>query len=222
MELPPEVRNIVYEYALTSDRRLVYDCGGLHKAVGQHCCARKLRDGHIRATAPSFVAKNSKGAIEFNQLKYVSRKVREETKGLELKYNRIRFNLYRGRDPMPTFWHFVTCLSPSKLQWLRFVDIHQHLLDEPVENYIQIAEWCRRHPRATVRYISVWLPPPRQMRDEVAWERHEAPKLIRNSVFDFLWDMRRGRKSSQVLKKTRNEDAYLVNTIEGLGVIFIQ
>jgi hypothetical protein len=114
LRLPAELRNRIYEYALTAKGDLMYMFWGTdHKSI--------ICDSAHDADSSRPV---SVGATEFNQLKYVCLKLYAETAALELRLNTLNIH---GQYHLPVtrpaygFSCFVQQLSPSKHAWLAHV-----------------------------------------------------------------------------------------------------
>jgi hypothetical protein len=82
--LPAEIRNEIYSIVLSTSRPLVVwvDPAGVSRICIRHsrACAKFAYGFQLHSTCSE---------IEFNQLKYVSRMLYNETRGLERRYNWI-------------------------------------------------------------------------------------------------------------------------------------
>jgi hypothetical protein len=82
--LPAEIRNEIYSFVLSTHSPLIYwvDPVGVSRICARHSRAR------ARLTY-QFSLHGSGSALDFNQLKYVSRMLYKETRGLERCYNEV-------------------------------------------------------------------------------------------------------------------------------------
>jgi hypothetical protein len=99
LELPGEIVNTIYEYSLTTHKPLT----------------RLQQDHSPQATyiPPAF-----------NQLKHVCRKLREDTAGLELRFNRINVHVAYDYTSIGTYiWSFKSQLTPREFMNVHRVDI---------------------------------------------------------------------------------------------------
>jgi hypothetical protein len=82
--LPPEIRNEIYSIVLSTHSPLIYwvDPVGVSRICTRH--------SHARARLIyQFSLHGSGSTLDFNQLKYVSRMLYKETRGLERCYNEV-------------------------------------------------------------------------------------------------------------------------------------
>ena len=95
LQLPGELRNKIYEYALTEER-------GLVAYANSPCVLRTFRRGPDR---------------ESNQLKYVCHQLYAETRDLALRYNRLTFCGPGPWGGLGTLYDYLFhCTSPSHLK----------------------------------------------------------------------------------------------------------
>lgn len=111
---------------------------------------------------------------EFNQIKYVCRQLYHETKGIELRCNKICFHqkYFHSQAPAPIFSKFTSSIAPRKISWLTHIVIAtesystgqmiKHGINkmlEPADNIMRMADFCRSNPHVTVDYIAgcLWL-----------------------------------------------------------------
>jgi hypothetical protein len=150
LQLPGELRNHIYELALTANGFLRY-----HSRLEKPCFVDVPSDRN--ATTPS------KGLPEFNQLKYVCLQIYSETACLELKLNRIVFRSASSRTvdmPAYRFGRFLDECTPPKQTWLKRVTLQlcssgdwREEGFEPRDRYMRIAKFCSENPKTTVDYI---------------------------------------------------------------------
>lgn len=158
LNLPPELRNIIIEHALTSSTRaLQFNASSKQKPIFED--------------APTH---------EFNQLKYVCKQLYTETAGLEIKYNALRFELPEddayalariqnyidsGFDKdlfahirTTSFPPFLYTCAPSRLPWLREVIITirkpaRYSLSQPtVDRLLSLTRFARDNPWVKITY----------------------------------------------------------------------
>jgi hypothetical protein len=94
LQLPGELRNRIYEYALTSDdAQLLYreDAPPIIPDVPLLHCEQQILSHISSKPTASFGLYEWPCTKGFNQLKYTNRQVRKETKGLEVRYNGLLF-----------------------------------------------------------------------------------------------------------------------------------
>lgn len=154
LHLPPELRNKIYELVLTSDTTL-----------------------HLQTVATEYKRRGALYALsypnglllepaEFNQLKYVNKKLYSEVAHLELRFNEIAVIADpRSGIPGPAAlflgWHAT--LSSSKQAWIRKVtleyqegafapDSNRPFRAEPARTFHTLACICRANTHMTVRY----------------------------------------------------------------------
>jgi hypothetical protein len=142
--LPGELRNRVYEYALTTDKTLRF--------IGENSGEKpKLLEPDSRHTNG-----------EYNQLKYTCRKLYQETAGLEAKFNKIEIvsRRFPKAEPARLFRIFLTTSAPEKAAWFTNVTMKsshcghdKNKLLEPASDLLPIADFCRRNPHVNIRYI---------------------------------------------------------------------
>ncbi|KAL1597142.1 hypothetical protein SLS60_008724 [Paraconiothyrium brasiliense] len=157
---PAEIRNAIYKYVLTSDKPLTCVMPprayvkGQPKIVRSEHCTMKLEKA---AAHPSF-----------NQLQFVNRQLRYDTKGLELKFNTINFpttwsNAMRfDRFSVEGLLAFRNACPPAHFSWLRTVRVRSvtHLMrltytDANSEAVIYtIVNFCKANPHIEVQYVA--------------------------------------------------------------------
>jgi hypothetical protein len=124
LELPGELRNRVYELALSSENGIVYNHGVLH-------------------TFPKNATKNLIADPQhpaLNQLQYVNRQLREETRFLELRYNTVIFvtdekNKLKAVDNLVRFQKNI---PHQKLEMIRSIHLYPSLTGREI--YMRDAE----------------------------------------------------------------------------------
>ncbi|KAF2272190.1 uncharacterized protein EI97DRAFT_233526 [Westerdykella ornata] len=132
LRLPPELRTMIYEYALSSPD------GYLHY--------RESQSNDLSPPKPVFCVLDSnnssktpsKRAIpdEFNQLKYVNRKLYQETAGTEVRYNTLVFESFETRRGLELSGCRNLCSflnSCARKDWLKDIEIRATVF--PIRNY---------------------------------------------------------------------------------------
>lgn len=177
LSLPPELRNRIFAYTLTSRTQIL-----------QYAPSPKANHHRPVFSDPS----SSHPTRDFNQLKYVCRQLYLETAGLEIKYNALRFDLPEddaytlariqnsldsgydydvGDGPdLPgtsnstststsiSFPPFLYTIHPSKLPWLHHIIITirkpaSYSLSQPtVDRLLSLARFKRENPRVEITY----------------------------------------------------------------------
>ncbi|KAF2659521.1 hypothetical protein K491DRAFT_689131 [Lophiostoma macrostomum CBS 122681] len=179
LQLPPELRNRIYSFALQSPT------GTLRLECSSH---RHGRDREIEKTGYTSKATKPMKSVylhendcdsplrllrrrpEFNQLKYVCRSLYHETAGIELHFNEILLaqRRYRDRDPVEQYHTLLSHLSPSRLTWLRTITLVQHLslfhqgyfgslcnflTPKRFEDFQDLCALCKRLPNVNIRVV---------------------------------------------------------------------
>jgi hypothetical protein len=111
LRLPPELRNRVYDFALTSDTPLHYEAP-------------------LPTTSKPFLRTDDN--LEFNQLKYVSKQLFKETKRLEWSQNTILFARTHEQDDMPgkmflDFWTSTEAERKKVVKWVRLENEYERI-----------------------------------------------------------------------------------------------
>jgi len=112
LALPRELRDIIYEYALTEDNGLLLF---ERRTLGEPYSPQRIFEGR-RPTDPD---------VESNRLKYVCRQLYHETKGLGLKLNDLAMH---SRRQVEAFVAFLDTCSDSQQQCIRKVTLSDALL----------------------------------------------------------------------------------------------
>jgi hypothetical protein len=146
--LPGEIRNQIYELVLSVDDELT---------VGH---AKDVEDGlddtMLGVLATKIVVYNSEKRREWNQMKYVCKKMREETAGIELQFNTVRF------ADWDTWVEFHDAATSNKLQWLSHINMSlKSCWHTSFPRVQQLLSFCRACPRTKVNLrIEDWVPAP--------------------------------------------------------------
>jgi hypothetical protein len=131
LDLPRELRDMIYEYALAEDEGLVL-------------MERPTPDNSSRSFKG---CRQSDHSVESNQLKYACRQLNRETKGLGLKLNDLTIGSGRVRD----FASFLATCSASQQQCIRKVIVCDGLSSSTRNIWIEatdyLAPYRTSHPR---------------------------------------------------------------------------
>lgn len=158
LDLPAELRNHIYEYSLAEPLglRFVEDLTG----TGRLC----LRQGHeykdyLNADR-SHVAIQEFPVLEgviANQLQFVNRQLRKETKGLGIRVNTLIFASIKDHNcgVLRRFLAFVKKLPSAQHKHLSTVILKDRGAREWAPNLEGVSRFCRSHPRVTVR-MHMW------------------------------------------------------------------
>ncbi|KAF2823018.1 hypothetical protein CC86DRAFT_75168 [Ophiobolus disseminans] len=154
--LPAELRNRIFEYALTAPEDLRY-CMPVEGASKPTFRVSATETDEAVTSHP------------FNQLKFVSRQFYAETAGIEIRLNTISFALQNGSamSPAEHLTEFLQSMSPKARSWLRKVIVrddnpqYRHhstiVLQDTAETISKLAEICERLPSVTLYYVlSKW------------------------------------------------------------------
>jgi hypothetical protein len=149
LDLPGEIRNIIYEYALSSLNGAQYTQCSRHGAHVENRDfwlvandLRHMRNKHHRAS----------NFRELNQLKFVNRQLYRETRALVLRYNDITFN------DVVALALFLRSCPTSQYQRLRTFNL-EHGIFRPNTLYYtadpeaveEVFQFCRQAPHVLVR-----------------------------------------------------------------------
>jgi hypothetical protein len=156
LELPGELRNRIWQYALTTEN-------GLDMVWVSHRRSPQL-------FARGRDAAEDEGRVEFNQLKYTCHALHKETAGWEAKFNRVVVCTHAA-DPRPVelFGNFLATCAPAKAAWFTDLDlvfetqaqnrgedsarIMISLTLETSPALLSVAAFCKHHPHVNVRYF---------------------------------------------------------------------
>ncbi|KAH7091160.1 hypothetical protein FB567DRAFT_545917 [Paraphoma chrysanthemicola] len=139
--LPGEIRNLVYQLALSEDHALeaVVDSNGL----GWLCLDSFEQPENIAPrSTDGDKCKTDDGQIVANQLQYVCRQLRHETKTLSIQYNTI---IFRGRDPTAAE-AFINGLSPRFHESIRQLVLRTSETDWPLKLSTGILQFWKSIP----------------------------------------------------------------------------
>ncbi|KAJ4347270.1 uncharacterized protein N0V89_011210 [Didymosphaeria variabile] len=137
--LPPELRNSIYEYALTEFKPLLCTAGD---ATGSPKLLLRYQFG------------NNEAKREANQLKYVCRQLNYEARTLSLRYNDIHFH---GIENFENFLLSSTHTLQKRFRNVIIIDDHESLkksytINQLVDRSMSpvVFGFCSRNPKARV------------------------------------------------------------------------
>lgn len=202
LNLPSEIRNRIFEYALTSDEPLacMLAADGMKvtlKLVDSRQQFMGFRtnkeDNNYGTPEPVYrrvddvllgvlignTSKDHSSIISYNQLQFVNRQIRKETQGLELKYNIITCTHHDDSALEElTYLSYFLALAPSRIPWLRRLQFTWY--GDGDEYFFKgmypgrIFAFCRLNPQAQVLVILVsWTAGLRQYEDPEVLELDE-------------------------------------------------
>lgn len=163
LQLPRELRDIIYEYALTEEGGLVAEAGSF--LVYSTRVSRGLR---VMVLSTRFRAANNNGgtARESNQLRYVCRQLHAETSTLSLRYNDVEFSVSEGQGYLTAydlFDNFHQSCAPTHLARIRHITIFDNHTPVPKESVdvsgvlpLPLVSFCENCPNATVIMRFAW------------------------------------------------------------------
>ncbi|KAF2244822.1 hypothetical protein BU26DRAFT_553930 [Trematosphaeria pertusa] len=159
MRLPGEIRNIIYEYALTEPDGLTY-------RNSEFCAARLV------AHEPGDAGLNSGTRLDYveaNQLQYVSREMRRETRGLGIVYNDLTFVGTSNNLATSQFALFLRVCASRHLDYIRTITLRhrdtdlgprpvaQDKFEDDHESANIFMDFCHKRPNATVKWHVPWM-----------------------------------------------------------------
>jgi len=145
LRLPGELRNFIYEYALTEERPLQVKRHGNDAAFKCYKQPLMQSEGYHETQG---LAKWPKDAfVEVNQLRFVNKELYAETRALELRYNDLDFESIEDAN------EFLKNCALSQQAHLRTLTIHCAHIPSlgKVSSTKFTMRFCRAHPRANVR-----------------------------------------------------------------------
>lgn len=157
--LPGEILNHIFEYALSEEHGLeaIIDPNGIgwlcsyHNETTDTYVPECERDqGAIYAPPSNKVGmcKTDEGHIIANQLQYVCRQLRYQTKTLGIRYNTI---IFRGKDPTAATT-FLAGLSPRFQDSIRHLILRTNETDWKLGLSTGIFMFCVNHPKSSLSF----------------------------------------------------------------------
>ena len=142
LDLPPELRNIIYKFALT-------------EPDGITVCWRR---GVSRSRKKPIMAACGDQAYPVNQIKLVNRQLHQETAGLEIRYSTVIFQSesHSRAGAINSFLAFIRHCAPSKLLWLTRVILKENIdwtVDTPLRGCPMT--WLKTHMRSLKKSMKV-------------------------------------------------------------------
>jgi hypothetical protein len=157
--LPLEVRNHIFQYALTSQAPLRYQPPVRATFEYRFPTAWPAILYEAKRTWTSTLSPRS----AFSQLKYVCKQLYAEMAGLEVKFNLIVFApvYWTGKSAEEWFLEFVQTMAPSKIAWIstaviesdaRCLSSNQDRSPETTQ-ITALVGICKKHPSITMKYV---------------------------------------------------------------------
>jgi hypothetical protein len=160
LQLPAELRNMIYAFALSEPNGLTFLLNG--PKTGQLC----IKPASVSPALPDAVNKSNKSASSVhpkpsctaNQLQYVSHQLRHETRGLGSRYNDLTFRKHHD------FLAFMDMCPAAHKQHLRQLTVEKPRLPKDkmhtperdaaiAEIKRRVYEICTAYPKLTLRMI---------------------------------------------------------------------
>jgi hypothetical protein len=160
LKLPGELRNRIYQLALTTSKVIFLDPSN----------PTRFLDADID------IMMAHEDRREVNLLKYTCRQLYKETTGIEIQFKRVEFSGYRQsllkragpiRSPGPAraFYDFLSNCTATKAKCLREVTLPfrprlgrgPDAFVESETELLAVDEFCRNHPRVNIRYVPHWF-----------------------------------------------------------------
>jgi len=135
LDLPPELRNTIYKFALTEPDGIT---------VCRH-------PGVSRSRKKPIMAACGDQAYPVNQIKLVNRQLHQETAGLKIRYSTVIFQSesHSRAGAINQFLAFIRHCAPSKLLWLTHVILKENIdwtVDTPLRGCPMT--WLKTHMRS--------------------------------------------------------------------------
>ncbi|PSN61479.1 hypothetical protein BS50DRAFT_651690 [Corynespora cassiicola Philippines] len=175
LRLPGEIRNLVYEFALSEPNGLFYIPCSLGRLISRPLICRKyqkyysgsrivLCDGHDLETNPHYTREEMVttrcGIVIANQLQFVSKQLRHETRGIGARFNNITIMEYNDESRPECKWAFsdlIAAIPEAEITHLRKITVEAYnYLDPRIQKGVQnsnirtldsAVDLCRRHPK---------------------------------------------------------------------------
>jgi hypothetical protein len=152
LNLPAEVRNLIYEYALTAPEGL-----RIQWQVG--IARRRKKPVTVVDSA------EEKDRVPINNLQYTNRQLHKETAGLEIQYNRITFTAHPShkiKGPAEGLMRFHGSMTTRHRLWLRHVVLEPFGLSSSGKEQSQEERdalhepfsWLRQHWKMLFKVVS--------------------------------------------------------------------
>ncbi|KAF2134801.1 hypothetical protein P153DRAFT_352741 [Dothidotthia symphoricarpi CBS 119687] len=172
LALPRELRNSIYEYALTSTTGLYYREPSELDHEYKNTKPKSYQKPRIRKPIlyiRHYETHDIRASDEFNQLAYVNRQIRAETTTQELKYNKIHFRRHRDDQRLASLQliSFLKCRSVTTAPWpieiaitdfdTEQVPIELLALQVTMQHGTELNRLCSERPNVSVQFtLSGW------------------------------------------------------------------
>ncbi|KAB2104277.1 hypothetical protein AG0111_0g7843 [Alternaria gaisen] len=211
--LPAEIRNTIYELALTAPEPLrCFD----PVFWDEYNPTNKRHYLYLRATPTDALDELAFefDTVEYNQLKYVSKEVYAETVGLELKYNEITLRVSRKSEYATSFLllnRWLSSIPVTKRSWIKTINItietksrYVEAGPEGVDTLARLTRLCNDNPSMRVKYyLPMWRTKVPTFHNRDLSKRH--PIWTAPTVSDFI---------------THAVDVYSYTRGEGFGKLY--
>jgi hypothetical protein len=159
--IPAELRNGIYEYALTEDLPIRFDrpIRVDSRGFGLHgVWSRQISKAPGNRDLSTFVSALSNPLLEINQLRFVNKHLYAETRGLALRYNDLSFSYVMDAG------YFLENCAPSHLSRIRRLTVKWNAcylqVSHPAANWRPIIQLCTTYyPNVEVRVVIKNLSP---------------------------------------------------------------
>jgi hypothetical protein len=167
LRLPAELRNTIYELALTAPKPLSQKIPvRYHEGECGECERVEERPFLYHYDEPDDPVTGSPSPIEFNQLKYVNKQIYAETVGLELKYNDIALDMFvdrGGASPAERLVEWLSSMPTTKRSWIKTISVkvtfhtsiprrEQPRIPDRANTIARLTRLCNDNPSMTVKY----------------------------------------------------------------------
>jgi hypothetical protein len=168
LKLPGEIRNRIYEFALKEPT--LYVAVPTNATINDKKLCTKARKC-LGPRGKSGKRAKTSGAWEANQLQYVNKQLRDETRGFGLKVNDLHFTTEDAAEPSPlqSCLQFLDQLTPYWTRTLSNIVLKRHepmryrrqvwaSRDEHLRKYIdlenrdKLVDICRINPQMTIKW----------------------------------------------------------------------
>ncbi|KAF2640349.1 hypothetical protein P280DRAFT_550121 [Massarina eburnea CBS 473.64] len=188
LRIPGELRNRIYKYALTEPHGIGYveDNSSESRLV----CLTKIKTEDTRTInrnivmieRTSFLRKHPVRQVVANQIQFVNRAFRQETRGLGLKFNVITFFPTLENYAIGVLARFLATCPSEKKDWLRAIVVDRFKQGTSSKSRLKsdqnvIFDFCRTHDKVKVELPVVTL---QKNHDNIFLETCAVMRLLRN------------------------------------------
>ncbi|KAH7081377.1 hypothetical protein BKA63DRAFT_487106 [Paraphoma chrysanthemicola] len=166
LSLPGELRNRIWEYALTSSVSIHHARTSRITADGQSRISYVLSACSTIATSDPPTQEGPAGStLEYNNIKYVNRQLYDETANLEMKYNKIQFSQLNAGEAsaLDQVVGYTARLPRKHVKWLANVILEPHADADALRLWQKdnrkghrelsiLIKYCEQHPDVHITY----------------------------------------------------------------------